>query len=277
MKVVLFCGGLGLRLRDASDRVPKPMVPVGDRPLLLHLMKYYAHYGHTDFILCLGYKADVIKDYFLNYREALVNDFVFSNGGRTVELLRSDIQDWRITFVDTGLQANVGQRLKAVQRYVEQDEVFLANYADGLTDLPLPRMIDDCLAQGKTAAFLCVKPKHSFHVVRLKDDHLVGDIQPLSQLDIWINGGYFVFRKEIFDYIHPGEELVEEPFQRLIARDQLLAYRYEGFWTPMDTFKDQQTLETLYHGGQPPWAVWQSPREESFEPGGRDGILVASE
>jgi glucose-1-phosphate cytidylyltransferase len=264
MKVVLFCGGLGLRMRDASDRVPKPMVPIGDRPLLLHVMQYYAHYGHTDFILCLGYKAHVIKEYFLNYREAFLNDFVFSNAGKTVEVLRSDMQDWRITFVDTGSHANIGQRLKAVQPHLAREEVFLANYSDGLTDLPLPQMITNFSAQGKVAAFLCVKPRHSFHVVWLKDHQLVQDIQPLSQSDIWINGGYFAFRGEIFDYIGEGEELVEEPFQRLIAQEQLLAHRYEGFWTSMDTFKDQQTLESLYQGGRPPWAVWRQAQPESL-------------
>ncbi|HZS87072.1 MAG TPA: sugar phosphate nucleotidyltransferase [Chloroflexota bacterium] len=257
MKVVLFCGGQGLRMRDVSDTVPKPMVPIGDRPLLLHVMKYYAHYGHTDFILCLGYKARVIKEYFLNYREAFVNDFVFSDGGRTLELLRSDLQEWRITFVDTGLQANIGQRLKAVQPLLAEEEVFLANYADGLTDAPLPAMIAALEDAGKIAGFLCVKPTSSFHVVRLGEDNVVQEICPLARSDTWINAGYFVFRNEIFDYIHEGEELVEQPFQRLIAQRQLLANRYEGFWTAMDTYKDQQLLESLYHSGLPPWAVWE--------------------
>jgi glucose-1-phosphate cytidylyltransferase len=268
MKVVLFCGGLGLRMRDVSDRVPKPMVPIGDRPLLLHVMMYYAHYGHTDFILCLGYKAHVIKEYFLNYREAFLNDFVLSEGGRKVDLLQSDIQNWRITFVDTGLYANIGQRLKAVQQYVGQDEMFLANYTDGLTDLPLPRMIAAARDRGATASFLCVKPTYSFHVVQLKDNLFVRDIQPLAKCDIWINGGYFVFRNENFDYIGEGEELVEEPFQRLITREQLFAYRYEGFWDSMDTFKDQQTLEALYNSGRPPWVVWRSGQAEGRAAGG---------
>ena len=142
MKVVLFCGGLGQRLRDHSERVPKPMIPIGYRPILWHIMKYYAHFGHRDFTLCLGYKADVVKQYFLNYNEALSNDFVLDgNGGgepARVELLGSDIHDWRITFADTGLHANIGQRLVAVKRYVEGEEVFLANYGDVLTYAPCP-------------------------------------------------------------------------------------------------------------------------------------------
>src|SRR5262249_46660265 len=142
MKVVLFCGGLGMRLREHSESIPKPMVPIGYRPILWHVMKYYAHYGHKDFILCLGYKADAIKHYFVNYDEAVSNDFVLSNGGRKLHLLNSDIHDWKITFVDTGLQSNIGQRLKQVERYIGEVEVFLANYSDGLTDLPLPKMIE---------------------------------------------------------------------------------------------------------------------------------------
>ncbi len=257
MKVVLFCGGLGLRMRESeSDRTPKPMIQIGNRPILLHLMKYYAHFGYSDFILCLGYKAEVIKEYFLNYKEALLNDFVLSNGGGTIELLATDIKNWRITFIDTGIHSNVGQRLKAVQPYIGDDEFFLANYSDGLTDLCLPEMVSHAVKRGKVASFLCVKPTYSFHVVRLKNDDLTGGIEPLSTAGIWINGGYFVFRKEIFDYIGPNEDLVEEPFHRLINEEQLLAYRYEGFWTAMDTFKDYQMLEGLHASGRAPWEVW---------------------
>jgi glucose-1-phosphate cytidylyltransferase len=260
MKVVLFCGGQGMRIREVTDRVPKPMVRIGDRPILLHVMKYYAHFGHTEFILCLGYQGHVIKEYFLSYREALLNDFVLSNGGKTIDLLGSDIQDWRITFVDTGLHTNVGQRLRAVQDLIGEDELFLANYADGLTDLPLTDLVSNLAASDKVGTFICVRPSYSFHVVRLGEDDAVDDIEPLADADIWINGGYFAFRREIFDYINPGEELVEEPFRRLIAKGGLLAHRYEGFWTAMDTFKDLQRLEALWESGKRPWAVWQTPR-----------------
>ena len=139
MKVVLFCGGMGMRIRDAED-IPKPMVHIGYRPILWHVMKYYAHYGHRDFILCLGHRADAVKNYFLNYNECASNDFVIS-GGKNVELLNSDIHDWRITFADTGIHSNIGQRLKAVEKYLDGEEEFLANYSDGLTDLPLPQQI----------------------------------------------------------------------------------------------------------------------------------------
>lgn len=260
MKVVLFCGGLGLRLRDHSERIPKPMVRIGYRPILWHVMKYYAHYGHKDFILCLGYKADVVKQYFLDYDEALSNDFVLDgNGGNgnRVELLSSDIHDWRITFADTGLQASIGQRLKAVERFVADEKVFLANYGDVLTDAPLPDLVDHFLRQDKVAAFVSVKPTYTFHVVSMKDDGVVERIDDVTVADIWINGGYMILRREIFDYIGEDEDLVQEPFQRLIKQNLLLTYRYEGFWAPMDTLKDLQHLESLYESGRPAWAVWQ--------------------
>jgi glucose-1-phosphate cytidylyltransferase len=268
VKVVLFCGGLGLRLRELSEAIPKPMVTIGYRPILWHVMRYYAHFGHQDFILCLGYRADVIKDYFLHYNEALSNDFVLTGGGRAPELLGRDIDDWRISMVDTGLRANLGQRLRAVEKHLGDDDIFLANYGDTLTDAPLPAFIEDFRAQGKIAAFISVRPSsYSFHLVQLKpgSDRLVGQIEDVRAADVWINGGYFLFRREIFDYIGPGEELVEAPFHRLIERDQLITYRYDGFWAPMDTLKDVQNLETLWESGSPPWALWQaSPGDASL-------------
>jgi glucose-1-phosphate cytidylyltransferase len=200
LRTVLFCGGLGLRLREHTERVPKPMVPIGYRPVLWHVMKYYAHFGHKDFVLCLGYKADVVKQYFLDYNEALSNDFVLNGNGHDrrgdhLELLSSDIHDWRITFADTGLHANVGQRLKAAQRYLDGEDVFLANYGDVLTDAPLPELIDDFLRQDKVAAFISVRPTYTFHVVSAREDGVVERIDDVRVSDIWINGGYMILRK----------------------------------------------------------------------------------
>lgn len=258
MKVVLFCGGLGMRLREYSESVPKPMVPIGYRPVLWHVMKYYAHHGHKDFILCLGYLGDTIKNYFLNYNEALSNDFVLTNGGRDVQLMHSDIQDWRISFVDTGRDANIGQRLMAVKKFLEGEEMFLANYSDGLTDLPLPEYIERFRQQpDKVAAFMCVKPAQSFHVVSADENYVATDIRAVRELDLWVNGGYFVFRKEIFNYMRPGEELVVEPFQRLAAERKLLAYKYKGFFGCMDTFKEKQQLDDMYASGNTPWEIWK--------------------
>lgn len=259
MKVVLFCGGQGTRIRD-SEEIPKPMVHIGYRPILWHLMKYYAHYGHKNFILCLGYKADVIKNYFLNYNECLSNDFVLSNGGKEIKLINSDIDEWKVTFVDTGQNANIGQRLKAVEKYLENEEVFLANYSDGLTDLPLPDYIEFFNRRNKVANFLSVKPyHHSFHVVNIKNGGSVSQIQHVTKSGIWLNGGYFIFKKDIFKYIKDGEELVEEPFQRLIREGQLNTYKYDGFWIGMDTFKEKQKLDNMNSGGEAPWQVWNNP------------------
>lgn len=256
MKVVLFCGGLGTRLREFGDNIPKPLVPLGYRPVLWHVMKYYAHFGHKDFILCLGYKADKIKEYFLHYDEAISNDFVLSQGGRQVDLIRSDIDDWRITFVDTGLRSNIGQRLRAVRHLVEKDEMFLANYSDGLTDMPLPDMVDAFQRESKTAAFVCAPPSQTFHVVTLGDNNRIAEIQPVRDTGLLVNGGFFVFRPAIFDYMRDGEELVAEPFARLIASNQLMGYRYDHFWA-MDTFKEQQELSDLCARGEAPWEVWK--------------------
>ena len=199
MKVVLFCGGLGMRIRD-NENVPKPMITIGYRPIVWHLMKYYAHFGFKDFILCLGYRADYIKNYFLTYNECVSNDFTLSEGGRRLELLKSDISDWRITFVDTGLNANIGMRLKAVEKHLAGEEYFLANYSDGLTDLPLADQLDHFFAQGKIASFLSVRPNLSFHIVKADERGRVTAIEDIAKTHLRINGGFFVFRREIFDY-----------------------------------------------------------------------------
>ncbi len=255
MKVVLFCGGAGMRLRGYVDDVPKPMVTIGTRPILWHLMKYYAHFGHKDFILCLGYKGNVIKDYFLHYDESVSNDFVWSGGGKQIHFINRDIDDWTITFVETGANSNIGQRLKMVEGYLNGEEMFLANYGDGLSDAPLAHVIETCRTSGAIASLLLVQPTASFDLVHTAKDGMVNDICPLTSSDSWINGGFFVMRREIFSHMLPGEELVREPFQRLIEKRALLAYKYSGFWQCMDTFKDKQRLEEL-NQGDAPWKVW---------------------
>jgi glucose-1-phosphate cytidylyltransferase len=257
MKVVLFCGGLGIRLRDYADNVPKPMVPIGYRPIIWHLMKYYAHFGHKDFVLCLGYRGDLIKQYFLNYEECVSNDFVLSQGGRKRELLNSDITDWRITFVETGLNANIGQRFKAVEPHVAGEELFLANYSDGLTDLVLPDQIAHFRQHDKVAGFLGVRPSMSYHFATTAEDGLVTGFHDIGQSGLRVNGGFFIFKQDIFRYLHDGHELVEEPFQQLIRDRQLLAYQYDGFFMAVDTAKDKKRIDDLYAGGNPPWEVWR--------------------
>ncbi len=275
MKVVLFCGGLGLRLRDYSDSVPKPMVHIGHRPILWHVMKYYAHFGHKDFILCLGYKGEMIKDYFLHYNECVSNDFTLREGGRKIEIASRDIDDWTITFVDTGMRSLIGERLKAVERHLEGEEVFLANYSDNLTDFHLPNLTDDFLSRDKVAGFLCVKPSQSFHVVRTNGDGEVTEIRGAREADIWLNGGYFVLRNEIFDYMNDGDELVVEPFQRLIEANKLFGYKYEGFWACMDTFKEKQWLEDMTTRGHAIWEVWANGGPKTEGNGERTDAKIA--
>ncbi len=258
MKVVLFCGGLGTRLREYSESIPKPMVNIGYRPIIWHVMKYYAHFGHTDFILCLGYRGDVIKQYFLNYEECLSNDFQLSKGGRELQLYSRDIDQWNITFVDTGHYAPIGQRLKAVEQYLEGEEVFLANYSDGLSDLPLPVYLDNFHRSDAIGSFVCVRPSQTFHIVNVGENSVVKDIRHVDQADLWINGGFFAFKREIFDYVGPGEDLVAEPFQRLIDKGGLVAYKHDGFWACMDTFKDKQRLDELNAQGDCPWELWRT-------------------
>jgi glucose-1-phosphate cytidylyltransferase len=264
MKVVLFCGGLGMRLRDYSEAIPKPLVPVGPRPLLWHLMKYYAHYGHREFVLCLGWQGHAIKEFFLRYDECASNDFVLAPGGQ-VQLLKSDIHDWSITFVDTGLNASIGQRLRAVEPHLRDEPWFLANYADGLTDLPVPMLVDFAREQDSVATFLGVHPSQSFHLVEAGNDHLAHDITPIAESNLWMNGGFFVLKREIFDYLQPGEDLVAQPFARLMEDRLLSVYRYDGFWACMDTFKEKQLLDEMYARGEGPWEVWKRPEQAPLE------------
>jgi glucose-1-phosphate cytidylyltransferase len=219
-------------------------------------MKYYVHFGHKDFILCLGHKGNVIKDYFLRYDESVSNDFVWSQGGKKIEYVNRDLDDWTITFVETGIHSTIGERLKAVEPYLQDEEVFLANYGDGLSDLNLPLMIDEFRRTNAVGSLLLVQPTASFDIVGTTQGK-VSQVSPLSESEIWINGGFFVFRREIFRYINPGDELVREPFQRLIEKGALLAHKCTGFWHCMDTFKDKQRLEELNQRAAP-WKVWSS-------------------
>ncbi len=259
MKVVLFCGGLGMRMRAGEGSAPKPMMPIGNRPVLWHVMRYYAHFGHNEFILCLGYGATAVKDYFLHYEETASNDFVLTKGGADVELLGSDISDWRITFVDTGFDTAIGERLRRVRRYLDEDEVFLANYGDVLTDAPLPEMVSSLLASEAVGTMLAVKPQDSFHIINFDAQSRVSGFAPVTDLDVRINGGYFVLRREIFDYLHQGEDLVMDACVRAAAAGRMISYRYDGFWAPMDTLKERSALEAMHQAGKCPWMLWRAP------------------
>jgi glucose-1-phosphate cytidylyltransferase len=260
MKVVLFCGGLGMRMRDGVTNAPKPMAMIGDRPLMWHVMRYYAHYGHSEFILCLGYGASHVKDFFLSYDETKSNDFVLSRGGE-VELFKTDISDWKITFVDTGLNSAIGERLRRVRRFVEDEEMFLANYADVFTNAPIPDMISRLEATGATVSLLAVPPQSSHHVVEIGENGLITGVTPVRDMLQWENGGYFVLRREIFDHINEGEDLVEDAImRRLVPQGKVIAYPWKGYWTPADTVKERAQLEEMYYRGNCPWMVWDPER-----------------
>jgi glucose-1-phosphate cytidylyltransferase len=260
VKVVLFCGGLGMRMREGTGSVPKPMSMIGDRPLLWHVMRYYAHFGHRDFVLCLGHGAAAVKEYFLQYDETQSNDFTLVGGGRTVTMHSTDITDWTITFLDTGLNATIGERLLRVRSHVQDEEVFLANYADTLTDAPLDVLIETFQASTATASMLAVPPVSTHHVVEIDDAGAVTRIRGVHDLMQWENGGYFVFRPGIFDALRTGEDMVPHALDRLVAVGSLLAQRHTGFWRAADTFKDRVELEEMFTSRRAPWMLWDSQR-----------------
>jgi glucose-1-phosphate cytidylyltransferase len=251
-----------MRMRSGIDApLPKPMMPIGSRPVLWHIMRYYAHFGHNEFILCLGFGAHAVKDYFLDYHETHSNDFVLSNAGRKIELLSSDISDWRITFVDTGIDTPIGERLRRVREHLGDDDVFLANYGDVLTDAPMNDLLDEFLETDAIGSMLAVAPQDSFHVVRISTDGSLTGIEPVAEMDMRINGGYFILRQEIFNFLDEGDDLVVNGFTRAAQTGRFRAVRFDGFWAPMDTLKERMALEEMHRSGNRPWAVWEEKHE----------------
>jgi glucose-1-phosphate cytidylyltransferase len=237
MKVVLFCGGLGTRLREHSETIPKPLATIGPRPIIWYLMRYYAHFGHKEFVLCLGYRGEMIKEFFLSDRECP--------------------SDWTLHFVETGQEATIADRLRAVEPYLRGEDCFLANYSDGLTDLPLPRYLDAFRASDAVAGFVAVRNPHSFHIVSVGEAGRVTALTRAQDADVWINAGFFIFRPAIFEYLEAGDELVEGPFNRLIGAGLLYSYKYRGFWVALDTYKDKVNLDRRHDRGDTPWVVWK--------------------
>lgn len=272
MRVVLFCGGLGLRMRSVVEEdpprlqrraadAPKPMTVLGGQPLLWHMMRWYAHWGHTDFILCLGHRGDIIRDWCLQmaYEDLVPRSTAVPASTRRVRLIGGEGDGWDITLVDTGHGANVGQRLRAVRGLVEDEELFLANYTDGLSDVVLPDLVEEAKRSRAIATFVTVPLSSSLHRVSLDSMGTVRSVTALSDEGVWINGGFFVLRQEIFDVLHEGEELVVEPFARLIVRRELSAVAHHGFWVALDTAKERYLAELMWQNGRRPWAVWESP------------------
>lgn len=268
MKVVLFCGGQGQRLRDVSKEgsylpkraadAPKPMHLVGGQPILWHLMKWYAWHGHRDFVLCVGFRAEVVRTWVMGLSDHVVSEPSGVPGAPTHHFLAGDAKDWRVTVVDSGLDANIGDRLRAVREIVAAEDYFLANYADGLADVPLPAMIDEAMGTGAVATLLAVPPPESLHAVELSaGSSRVERIAPMSNQGVLINAGFFVLSPAVFGVMNPGDELVDAPFARLAETGRLHAYPYKGFWRAMDTAKDRVILDDLWYSGSRPWAVWE--------------------
>jgi glucose-1-phosphate cytidylyltransferase len=277
VKVVLFCGGQGRRIRNDPGVPPKPLVMIGDRPLLWHVMRYYAHFGHTDFILCLGHGAAAVKEFFLRYDETVSNDFVLDRGD--LRLFSTDITDWSVTLVDTGLNRSIGERLMAVREHVAGEEVFLANYADTLTDADLGTAIDQFRRGAATASVLAVPPASTHHALLFDGAGLITRIVAMRDVVAWENGGYFILRPAIFDVLRRGEDLVPHALNRLVERGRLAARRHTGFWRAVDTAKDRADLEEMRLREDCPWAVWEAgpdPRPVAVDrpAGGRGRVMV---
>ncbi len=258
-KVVILCGGMGTRLREETEVRPKPMVEIGGRPILWHIMQTYAHYGFREFLLCLGYKGEVIKRFFAEY-ELLTNDLTvtLSRGGSAVQVHRTaDEHDWRVTLADTGLEAKTGARVKRVQRYVDSD-IFLLTYGDGVTDLDLTRLVAFHRAHGKVGTLTGVTPPSRYGELAIQGDRVLTFREKPEGSGEAINGGYFVFSRRFFDYLSDHDECVleREPLERLAKDGELMVYRHRGFWQCMDTQRDLEFLKGLWDRGEAPWKVW---------------------
>lgn len=260
MKVVILCGGKGTRLREETEFRPKPMVPIGGKPILWHIMKSYAHYGHKDFILCLGYKGDMIKDYFRNYLWNTCD--ITLKLGRTSEITchnNHDEEDWNVTMADTGEDSMTAFRVKTIQRYIPAGEPFLLTYGDGLATIDINASIASHQASGKVCTLSAVHPAGRFGALRVEEDGQIHSFSEKPQIeDTLVNGGYMVCEHRMFDYLpaDPNMMLEREPMDNLVRDAQLHAYRHQGFWQPMDTYQESQHLNALWNSGAAPWKVW---------------------
>lgn len=260
MKVVILCGGFGTRIRDVAEDIPKPMIPIGGLPILWHIMKYYSQFGHGEFVLCLGYKGDVIKDFFLNY-EAHTNDFTINLGEtRSIKYHnRRSEEDWLVTLADTGLNALTGARVKRIEKYIESEETFMLTYGDGLGNVDLDSLLEFHKSHGKIMTVTGVYPPGRFGELECTKDGLVEQFneKPQSSGGL-ISGGFFVCQKELFSYLDDRENLTfeQEPMGNLVRDRQLMVYQHQGFWQPMDTYRDYQLLKGMYEERNAPWVIW---------------------
>jgi len=255
MKVALLAGGFGTRLAEETDHVPKPMVEIGGKPMLWHIMSTYAHYGHNDFLVACGYKGEVIKEYFHNFF-IHNNDYIVNLQDGDCKLLNSGSIDWRVGVIDTGQNTMTGGRLLRLRPLLE-GERFMVTYGDGLGSIDIQALLDFHESHGRLATVTAVRPPSRFGALQIEGDTVKQFSEKPQVQEGWINGGYFIFEPEIFDYISDDNTILErEPMERLAAEDQLLAYRHEGFWQPMDTLREKRLLESLWQSNEAPWKVW---------------------
>jgi glucose-1-phosphate cytidylyltransferase len=258
MKVVILCGGLGTRLREETEYRPKPMVEIGGRPILWHIMKSYAHWGFREFVLCLGYRGKMIKEYFLNY-EAMTNDLTIALGqqNRITYHEAHGEQDFQVTLAETGLTTMTGGRIKRVEKYIDGD-TFMVTYGDGVADVDFHALVDFHRRHGRVATVTTVRPMSRFGVLDLDVAGKVINFAEKPQVDGWVNAGYMVFQRRVFDYLDGDECVLEHgPLERLAHEGQLMAYRHNGFFYTMDTYREYKYLNELWDKGNAPWRVWQ--------------------
>jgi glucose-1-phosphate cytidylyltransferase len=253
MKVVILCGGMGTRLKEETEFRPKPLIEIGNRPILWHIMKIYSYYGFNDFILCLGYKGNHFKNYFVNY-EAMVNDFTLNLKSNNMQLLSQNQEEWNITFAETGLKTSTGGRLKLVEKYIEDDR-FMVTYGDGLGKINITDLIKFHKLKQKTATITGVHPSSKYGIIKQSEDSIITEFSEKPKLDDVINGGFFVFEKEIFDYLEFDKMMVDQPFRKLAKENKMAVFQHDGFWHPLDTHKDYTILNELWRIN-PEWKVW---------------------
>jgi glucose-1-phosphate cytidylyltransferase len=257
MNVVLFCGGLGIRLRAHAPGIPKPLVKIGSEPILSHLMRWYAHHGHRDFVLCLGHGGERIVRHFLQCVDLVATE-AFTGRVQRMRLRTASLGVWTVTLVPTGRRASIGERLRVIRSNLE-GPIFLANYADGLSNLDLPGFLEQFVTSGAIGALITVRPHSSLHLVSVSRQGLVESVRPAAESGLRVNGGFFAFRREVFDWLAPGEDLVDGLFPRLVAERKLFGYPHDGFWACMDTPKDWHALQEMEAREQTPWKPWLWP------------------
>ncbi|MFA5839262.1 MAG: glucose-1-phosphate cytidylyltransferase [Candidatus Margulisiibacteriota bacterium] len=260
MKVVILCGGQGTRLREETEYRPKPLVPVGEMPILWHIMKIYSHFGFKDFILCLGYKGEMIKDYFLKFEE-LANDFTLnlrSNSERVYHHRKEQLEDWRITFVNTGQKNQTGSRVAQIKEFIGEDDNFLLTYGDGVAQIDLDKLVAFHLKHGKIATMTGVRPPSRFGEIVAEGNRIISFNEKPSVAQGYINGGFFVFKRQIFDFLSLDEDcaLERKPLEAIVKKGELMMHPLDTYWHCMDTYRDNLLLNDLWESGKAPWKVW---------------------